>query len=333
LPGCKALESTISSSVAPILELLDSGLLQIRHGQQTLCVLHSATEDKGRLAVLFSGFLRTYLKTCNSHVLKIFSQWSGSKGVDVHIFSYLEEVFQPEPVTKNSVEENLRKCYGTYLKTISIVAVRSVEDIWADATPSVKNACGQSRLNRVISQIKSVYMAGQQVTAYMIQHGIQYDYILRMRPDLLLWGDIPALYEVPHGQVIIPNPAKEWFYYCVTHNGLERTGTNDQIAYGRASAMWTYINMYTGLRSMLTMTKEPTAMIEGFATHQHNKFQPTDKERCSVECYVTYWMYLNGVSLEIDWRWQQNLIRSNGWVEYNCPDKNRTWNCPGKIPN
>ena len=258
LPNCKALESTIPSSAAPTLELLDSGLLQIRHGQQVLCVLKSATEDKGRLAVLFSGFLRTYLKTCNSHVQKVFSQWSGSKGVDVHIFSYIEEVVQSEPVTKASVEENLRKCYGTYLKTISIVSVGSVEETWTDAAPYVKNACGESRLNRVLSQIKSIYMVGQQVTSYMIQHGIEYDYILRMRPDHLLWGDIPALYEVPHGQIIIPNPAKEWFYYCVRHNGLQRTGTTDQIAYGRASAMWTYINMYTGLKNMLSIVRGGT---------------------------------------------------------------------------
>ena len=83
---------------------------------------------------------------------------------------------------------------------------------------------------------------------------------------------------------------------------------------------------------MLTIAKGPAAMFEGIATHQHNKFHPTDKETCGVECYVAFWMYLNGVSLEIDWRWQQNLIRSDGRVEYYCPDKNRTWNCPGRIP-
>ncbi|CAF1490555.1 unnamed protein product [Adineta steineri] len=93
-----------------------------------------------------------------------------------------------------------------------------------------------------------------------------------MRPDQLLWGNIPALYEVPHGQIIIPSPGKGWFYYCVTHNGLQHTGSTDQIAYGRASAMWTYINMYTGFKNMLTIAKGPAAIFEGIGTHQHNKF-------------------------------------------------------------
>ncbi|CAF0776386.1 unnamed protein product [Adineta ricciae] len=333
LPNCKGLELTIAKSSSPFLELFDSGLLQIRSDQRILYVLHSATEDKGRLAVLISGFLRTYLQTCTSHVQKILSQWSGSQGVDVHIVTYLEEVFQSEPATNKSIEENLRKCYGTYLKSVSIVSVHSVEDTWTDAAIYVKRVCGDARLNCVISQIKSVYMVGQQATAYMIQHGIQYDYILRMRPDHMLWGTIPPLYEVSHGKVIIPNPAKEWFYYCVTHHGLQRMGTTDQIAYGRASAMWIYMNMYTGIRSMLTMAKDPAVMPQGFATHQHNKWQASDKEICAVECLVAHWMYLNGISMEVDWRWQQNLIRQDGRMEYYCPDKNRTWNCPGSIPN
>jgi hypothetical protein len=44
---------------------------------------------------------------------------------------------------------------------------------------------------------------------YMIQHGIKYDYVLRMRPDHLVWGDAIPPFEPLHMNTLL-YPMQYW---------------------------------------------------------------------------------------------------------------------------
>ena len=333
LPGCPKPLPSEDESAPAVLEILDSGQLQIRRGDHVTCVLHTATADKGRLGVVLAGFMRSVNFTCDSHVSKVLSKWSGSKGVGLHLFSYAEDIFKDDAVDLESFKERVRECYGDYLKTFEVVPVATVREEWDDVNAAVREACGIHKVHRLLSQVKSVYRTGQQMAAYMIQNGIQYDYILRLRPDHMLWGEVPDLDQVDPGIVITPNPANEKVYFCSSHHGLLRTGSTDQMAYGQASAMWTYLNMYPGFKSTLEMSKSNPGPFEGFASSSsHDVFDVPDKERCPIECLTEYWLYLNGLTVQVDWRWQQSLMRSDGHLDRQCPDPDRHWNCPGGIP-
>ena len=82
-------------------------------------------EDMGRLAVLFTGSLRSYKKTCHSQKNMIFDKWPGSKGVDI-FFAVLEnDVWEGDQVVQkvnwNEVEKDLRTCFGSRFKVLEHV--------------------------------------------------------------------------------------------------------------------------------------------------------------------------------------------------------------------
>lgn len=49
----------------------------------------------------------------------------------------------------------------------------------------------------------------QLMMKYMIQHGIEYDYVLRMRPDHLVWGDAVPPFE-PLDSSTLLYPMQYW---------------------------------------------------------------------------------------------------------------------------
>jgi hypothetical protein len=87
-PDCLAPKTT-AAGAPPVLQLLDTGTLQIVAGGSTVCTLHQGktATDKGRLAIVYAGFLRTYLTTCQGHNEKFVKTWSGTGGVDVHVYA------------------------------------------------------------------------------------------------------------------------------------------------------------------------------------------------------------------------------------------------------
>ncbi|WQF80506.1 hypothetical protein CDEST_05520 [Colletotrichum destructivum] len=330
LPNCGSVDA---GDEKPVLELLDSGKLHIRAGSKTTCLLHRAADDMGRLAIVYTGFLRTYLKTCKEQNNKLVKTWTGSGGVDVHVFTYLEDVNHDssDPVDKESITKHLKSCFGESLKTVEVRKLDEVKESVLKPPAVLVEECGEDKLNHQLSQWKALYLASQQIQSYMIKEGISYDYIYKGRLDLLYWGDSPALssLKVPENGILAPRVTLDWTWYAMLHDGELRAGVTDITAFGRPNAMFTYLALYREFIYMRTLEKE-TAKWKGFNTKTREK-KPEGQEGCTPEGILAYWLRINGIAVKTDWRFKMGLLRGDGKVIFTCPE-GRGWLCPGFIP-
>ncbi|TAQ86493.1 hypothetical protein B7494_g5188 [Chlorociboria aeruginascens] len=329
LPNCDAVPQ---SPLQPYLQLHDSGLLEIKAGDKVVCTLHRATGDKGRLAIVYAGFLRTYLQTCPGHYEKLVAPWTGSGGVDVHIYAYLDEVYHEdeEDPSAESIEQNLRSCFGDHLKTLTLVHIQDFTESWTDAPVLITATCGQARVDRHLNQFKTIYLAAQQVQRYKIENGIRYDYILKARLDMLLHGDVPRLesLEVDNGELISPRVAMDRNWYTLQHHGNLRAGISDMFAFSKESTMWIYMGFYLGFKRQVELDLLGQAPYKSFNTHALEK-AASDEEKCTVEGNLGYWLGSHDITVKTDWRWEMGLLRKSGEVVFTCPDRRRKWLCPG----
>ncbi|TDZ54924.1 hypothetical protein CTRI78_v005917 [Colletotrichum trifolii] len=330
LPGC---DSADLSDGKPVLEVLDSGKLHIRAGDKTTCVLHRAADDMGRLAIVYTGFLRTYLKTCKAQNEKLVKTWTGSGGVDVHVFTYLEDVYHDsgDEIDQETITKHLKSCFGDAVKTIEIRRLSEVKETAVDPPDVLVKECGKDKLDHQLSQWKALYLAGQQVQRYMIEQGISYDYIYKGRLDLQYWGDSPALssLKVPENGILAPRVALDWTWYAMLHDGELRAGVTDITAFGRPNAMFTYLALYRDFVSLRAFEKE-SAKWKGFNTKNRSK-KPDGQEGCTPEGILAYWLRINGIAVKTDWQFQMGLLRGDGKLIFTCPE-GRGWLCPGFIP-
>jgi len=344
---------------APVLSVQDSGMLAIyshQESSESLCTLHPeviyrsnnvseliTTSSKGksaRLAIVIAGLFRTNAKACTSHIEKIIKKWQQKhwRSVDVFIFTYVEDAELPGggPINNQSIIEALQACYKDNLKSVRVRNVGEVEETFHGINPSEIKQCGP-KLNRLQSQLKTVYLAGQLMRNYMLSEGISYDYILRLRPDTDLWGNIPDLpvFSVfdNEARVFLPHPYIEHYYWCAHHDGRVRTGVTDQLAYGTLSAMQTYLNMYLEFSEMVPIVtrhytdtwnkaKHHTMACEG--TVGENGCDRPNSELCAIECLVSYYLVLHGLEPEILWTWQQNVLTRGGSHHKKC---GQPYNC------
>jgi hypothetical protein len=335
--------------VPPVLELFDSGLLQIRSGHRAICNLHRDAHDHGRLAIVYTGYLRTYLQTCSDHASKLIKPWEGSGGVDIHIYSYTEQVYHPnvDYPTKGEIEDELRKCFGPNLKTVTLVKWEDVREHWNDASKEVLGqSCEQHtlKLDRHLNQYKTIWAAGRQVKRYMMKEGVEYDYILKTRLDLLLHGNIPPLSELvkmaEDGSIVAPRVALDRNWYTMLHNGELIAGVTDIMAFGKATSMYTYLNLYEGWKEMITLEREEgAAKWVGFITHGFEKHGGGRRDMCSPEESLAYWLGLHKIGVKTEWRFEMGLLRNLdgaaprlgnklGHVVFTCPQAGRKWLCP-----
>lgn len=315
----------------PELQLFDNGMLRIRAGRDTVCLLHRSVEDKGRLAIVYGGLLRTYLKTCDDHRAKFVDAWAGSGGVDVHVLAYFEDVVHPsgDKVTAASVRAHLDKCFGSALKTVELYRLSEIEETAMDAPDLLLQKCPQPKLDHQLSQLKSLSLAAEQVQRYMIEKGVSYDYIFKSRLDLQLWGTIPPLssLQVPQNGIIAPRVYYDWTWYSLLHDGELRAGVTDIAAFGRTSHMFTYLNLYKEFIRLRSTEKERAKWKAVNAKQRDRTLE--NKEHCTPEGILAYWLAINDIAVKTDWRFQMGLLRKNGDLIFTCPAKNRHWLCPG----
>jgi hypothetical protein len=331
LPNCEPVSLPTED---PVLELLDSGLLQIRTGKTVTCVLSRAADDKGKLAIVYTGFLRTYLSTCAEQNTKLVESWTGSGGVHVHVLAYYEDTYHEEgdAVTKESITKHLNDCFGKHLKTVELYHLKDIQETAANPAKILEELCGTDKLNHQLSQWRALYMAGQQVQKYMVEHGVMYDYIFKGRLDLKLWGGIPSLssLSVPPGGIIAPRVALDWTWYAMLHTGEQRAGVTDITAYGRPNEILTYLSLYREFLGLRTLEKE-VGKWKAFNSKARVKTQD-DQETCSPEGILAYWLQLNGISVRTDWRFGMGLLRGDGNLIFTCPT-GRDYMCPGFVPH
>ncbi|KAH9233415.1 hypothetical protein K456DRAFT_53984 [Colletotrichum gloeosporioides 23] len=337
LPDCASADSSDGAAEKPVLELLDSGKLHIRTGSKTTCTLHRAADDMGRAAIVYTGFLRTYLQTCKAQNDKLVKTWTGSGGVDVHVFTYDTDVYDAagdkDTSDEATIVKNLRACFGDALKTVVVKKLDDVKEKAADPPDVLVKACGADKLNHQLSQWKALYLAAQQVQRYMVEKGVSYDYIYKGRLDLQFWGDgSPALssLKVPDNGILAPRVALDWTWYSMLHDGELRAGVTDITAFGRPNAMFTYLSLYREFVNLRTVEKEG-GRWKAFNTHSREKTF-SGQEPCTPEGILAYWLKINGIAVKTEWRFQMGLLRKNGEVIFTCPE-GRGWLCPNFIPN
>lgn len=335
LAHCK---TTDSNNRSPVLLVADSGLLAIyphRGSTTPSCVLHREVAHRSpRLAIVIAGFFRTNMGACKSHMKKIIQTWEQKHRtpVDVFVFTYVEDAYLPATVAVNneSILAALKACYQTNLKLARVRKIAEVGEVFSGAPTAEIKQCG-AKLDRLQSQLKTFYLAGQLMRNYMLSEGITYDYVLRLRPDTDIWGtvpDLPILNAVDDPtRIFLPHPYREHYYWCSHHDGRIRTGVTDQLAYGTLPTMQTYLNMYLEFSDMVrTVTGHPsssakpakynTMACEGTVSDKGCDTPNTDP--CAIECWTSYYLVLHGLEPEILWTWQQNVLRAGGAHSKTC---------------
>ena len=318
LDGCDITQS--DNNEPAVLSLENSGALQIFKGMNVVCTLNTevyshrnstSVSPNGRLAVIVAGLFRSFPKRCETHMEKVIRKWPG-KSVDIFIFTYIQDAHLPagQAVTKETIEDAIRKCYGNNLKGMSVEDVTKIEQQYPSSGKELNN-CGH-KLHRLYSQVKTIHLAGQLMRRYMLSEGITYDYVFRFRPDTDFWGNIPALPRIDFEQtkIYIIHPAGEHYFWCRSHDGTIRVGVSDQLAYGRLAAMNIYLDLYLAFPYLVAAAKgniEKPAKMDYTACQDkiENKICH-NQDPCSIECTVNYWVVLSGLKPVVWWEWQQN---------------------------
>ncbi|CAF1171581.1 unnamed protein product [Didymodactylos carnosus] len=287
---------------------------------------HSKVEEfdvpRGRLAVVIVGLYRTNLRTCNKHIRKVIQKWRGTEA-DVFIYTYWQDAELPQNIipSAESVGYQLKECYGNFLKSYKVNDLTQVAETFPIAGgPSTVRQCG-GKLNQLQSQLKTLYLAGQLVRDYQLATGVRYDHIIRFRPDTEIWGNVPDLPRMDltglhgFGRIYLIHPGREHYFFCGHHDGRWRTGPSDQAAYGRASDMFTYFDMYLHFSDMI----KSAIGVGSLNVKAKMDWSEMAGDLCAIECLVGYWMILRGIEFEVWWEWQQNIVRRGGGLAKDCP--------------
>ncbi|KAJ2894807.1 uncharacterized protein MKZ38_007204 [Zalerion maritima] len=346
--------SPLSSS--PALEITDSGLLHIHADDKTHCVLHPPISSSGangdqkhggkRMALVYSGFLLTFVQTCSEHRARLVDAWreaGDGNEVDVHIYSYLEDVppfvnpktGKEHAPRKDEIERKLRLCFGSALKTVELVSYREVEEKWTGAGMELLGFCPIERLERHLNQFKGTYGIGKQLRRYMITQGVSYDYILKTRPDLTFWGALPlaeAPALTPENGILSARLGMDWAWYSLLHDANLRSGVSDLLAFGRPTPMFAFMDLYREFKWLRETEKAKEVKFKAMNTHHHETTGINDAEHCTPENILAYWLHLSGVEVVTGWDWNMSILRGHEDVKFSCPVEGRFWNCPGGVP-
>jgi hypothetical protein len=242
---------------------------------------------------------------------QIIKKWDGSGGVDVHVLVYEEEVFPlDEKLTKEQVHDRLKECLGDHLKTFSMIPVEITAQDTTDFSDAIKSQC-RPKLERLLAQNYALYLTAQQVQRYMLKSGVKYDYILKFRPDLIV-REAPLLLAVEPGTIVNIRATYDFMYWSLQYDGSRHTGFSDIAGYGRASDMWTYLNIHNGLKTFLTA--EPRWDWSNILDIDHDVNDLGGSNRCDAEGLISYWLGLSGMTLQTDWRWNTGILREDGHI-------------------
>jgi hypothetical protein len=146
------------------------------------------------MAVLISGLYRTNEHVCRSHVDYIAKNPS-AEIVDIFAYILIEDGDLSEERTFETIENGIRECYGHYLKKLTLKARADVEEDFPD---KVDDNC--SRMHRLHSQLKTLYMGGLDWWQWSVTNGIKHDTVLRIRTDHEFHGRDKPVFK-PVGQL------------------------------------------------------------------------------------------------------------------------------------
>ncbi|TEA13034.1 hypothetical protein C8034_v005277 [Colletotrichum sidae] len=294
------------------LQLSNEGRLSING----VCDLYVPAAEKAKersLAVIVAGLYRTNHVTCKSHMEKLINDNPAFTRIDVFAFVLFEPADgDVHKRTKESIEAELRGCYGSHLRSVDVVPVAQEEEefpgqMWAP--------CGE-HVKRLNNQLKTVKLAALRWWAWSIANGMEHTTVLRIRPDTQFHAkpEFMGVEELGDG-LVLPHPKGEHYFYCARMRGNVGVGPTDQIAYGTPAAMQHWLYMYDRFAQMVDLAANPSrpAMrdFSGCETLPTGPL-PGDCEvsaPCSIECLVAWYLDARGVDFRIEWGWEQNVLR------------------------
>ena len=319
LDRCQNASTHVGDTVS--LTLDDTSSLQIRanrgwegnkdrggDGDATLCDIYTPPDPlvpRGRLGLLVSGLYRNNHAVCQSHISQIVNSWPGS-GVDVFINTYHENSLEE----KARIEHEISTCYGAHAKGIVVDNLHEVAESVPDA--EVPTQCGR-KVDRLLSQLKTVFLGAEALYAYMLRTGTEYEYLLRLRTDTMVESPPPWTALRDRASLLIPHPVKANYFYCAHPAGDMGVGTTDQFAYGPKAAMLVWLDMYAHFRQLLREGTDEVA-YRGFSGCEAlpggtKREDCTDWAPCSIECLVAYYLGLRGIQYEVVWDWRMHTLR------------------------
>ncbi|GAB7338396.1 hypothetical protein MBLNU457_4690t1 [Dothideomycetes sp. NU457] len=318
--------STVSTSAnAPYIAIDNEGTVSVQNfrGQHT-CTIYSGDPEQlhgadtwGRLAVVVSGLYRTLNTTCSNHMEKVINVWKGT-GVDVFVYSYWEADEEAgEPARQRKLEQ-LRSCYGEHVKDIVMANLTEIEDGFRG--PYVPEICSKDHIDRLHNQLKTAWLSAGVMQNYMIQTGTTYSTVLRLRTDTAFSG-APVHFKKPTdvgARIIIPQTDMknvDKYSYCRTYDGGWTLESTDQVMYGGMTAAMTWFNLFTRFDDLMIQAQPGHAYqsftfcpMADFPTTGHNA-TCAKPQSCVIECIVSYYLRLMGVVVELEWTWDQDVLR------------------------
>jgi hypothetical protein len=209
-------------------------------------------------------------------------------------------------------------CYGRYLRTIKLEAVEDVEEPFHG---KINPHCGD-KLNRLQSQLKTLFISGQAWQNWTIQTGKLHDTVMRVRTDNKFWGEehlnIQSPADLGDNTLIIPllmeDDIEAEQYYCPSPDGSYHIGTGDQMAYGSPAAMTHFLNLYRDFAQMIEQAAPDSGAYHNFfgcsTLPKGPRYEDcTTGSDCSIECMVAWYLRLRGVHIRPEWNWNTNMLR------------------------
>ncbi|GKT42424.1 uncharacterized protein ColSpa_02605 [Colletotrichum spaethianum] len=302
------------------LELSDLGRLSIA-GLCDLYVSPKEREKERSLAVIVAGLYRTNHMTCKTHMTNLIADHSSFARIDV--FAYV--LFEPADVnvfnrTKESIQAELRECYGSHLRSVDVVPVEEEEEDYPGGQEAMEaTPCGK-KLRRLNNQLKTVAQAAEKWWAWSIANGFIHDTVLRIRPDTSLRAkpEFKSLEALGQNTLVLPHPHGEHYFYCARMCGRVSVGPTDQIAYGSAAAMGHWLYMYDRFHQMVELAASPSGpALHDFSGCEVLPPSPLASDcpkpaPCSIECLVAWFLDARGLDFHVEWGWEQNLLR---WID------------------
>jgi hypothetical protein len=332
------LAQTISVGASTQLELSDSGRLRITG----VCDLHIPARERNKersLAVIVAGLYRTHNVTCNTHMQSFIKKHSAFSRIDVFAYMLYEaadlDVYGRTP---GSIEAAVRECYGPYLRTIEVERASKVEEEYPGGELAMLQPCG-TKLRRLNNQLKTLDSAARIWWDWTVENGFLQDTVLRIRPDTEFWGrkapEFWGLEELGENTLVLPHPHREHYFYCARMSGRvgigklaclqgrlrpqkranTAPGPTDQIAYGSPAAMAHWLHMYRSFTDMVDLAANADRpAFRDFSGCEDLPSGPAPSDcpnpaPCSMECLVAWYLEARGVQFNIEWGWEQNLLR------------------------
>lgn len=206
IPECKTPATPASPAKPPSLRLTSEGEVHIEGRCKVFAPPPS--NSAGKLALLVSGLYRTNALVCKTHI-QFLAKHPAAESVDIFAYMLYEPHDIHDDVTVESIEAGIRECYAPYLRTLTLKLADNVtEPFTGESPPQCAAHKNGEHLNRLQSQLKTLYLGGMEWWNWAAKQGVKHDTVLRVRTDHEFFGSsLPKLKsaaELKGNELVIP---------------------------------------------------------------------------------------------------------------------------------